>query len=91
MAGGNLVLFFLAVAVAQHGGWKPTWRDAAFVAVVLALVAVRFVDIRLYEGQNAEGQHATIVDWRGYTVRLVAIAAGIWVLAHLVGVLGLLG
>ena len=91
MAGGNLVLFFLAVAVAQHGGWKPTWRDAAFVAVVLALVAARFVDIRLYEGQNAEGQRATMVDWRRYVMTLVGAAAGLWLLAHLVGALGLLG
>jgi len=88
MAGGYLVLFFLAIAITQSGGWQPTWRDAAFVAVALALIAVRFVDIRLFEGRDTEGKQATMLDWRRYAVRLVAVAAGLLLLAHLVGALG---
>jgi hypothetical protein len=88
MAGGNLALFFLAIAIAQSDGWQPTWRDAAFVAVAVALIAVRYVDIRLFEGRDTEGKQATMVDWRRYTVRLIAVAAGLLLLAHLVGALG---
>ena len=91
MAGGNLVLFFLAVAIAQRGSWHRGLLDAAIAAVTLALVAVRLVDIRLFEGQNAEGERATMVDWRRYVMTLVGAAAGLWLLAHLVGGLGLLG
>jgi len=88
MAGGILVLFFLAIAIAQSDGWQPTWRDAAFVAVALALIAVRFMDIRLFEGKDADGKPATMVDWRRYAVRVIAAAAGLWLLAHLVAALG---
>ena len=88
MAGGYLVLFFLAIAITQSGGWQPTWRDAAFVAVAVALIAVRYVDIRLFEGRDTEGKQATMVDWRRYAVLLVAMAAGLLLLAHLVGALG---
>jgi hypothetical protein len=84
MAGGNLALFFLAIAIAQSDGWQPTWRDAAFVAVAVALIAVRYVDICLFEGRDTEGKQATMVDWRRYTVRLIAVAAGLLLLAHLV-------
>jgi hypothetical protein len=85
MALGNLVLFFLAIFIAQSDGWQPTWRDAAFVAVTLAMIAVRFVNIRLFEGKDAEGKQATMVDWRRYAVRLIAVAAGLLLLAHLAG------
>jgi len=88
MAVGNIVLFFLAIFIAQSGGWQPTWRDAAFVAVVLALIAVRYVDIRLFEGKDAEGKQATMIDWRRYAVLLIAVAVGLLLLAHLVGALG---
>jgi hypothetical protein len=88
MAGGNLVLFFLAIAIAQGDGWLPSWRDAAFAAVALAMIAVRLVDIRLFEGKDAEGKQATMVDWRRYAVRLIAAAVGLLLLAHLVGALG---
>jgi hypothetical protein len=89
MFGGNMVLFFLAIAIAQSDGWQPTWRDAAFVAVVVALIAVRFVDIRLFEGKDTEGkEQATMIHWRRYAVLLIAVAAGLLLLAHLVGALG---
>jgi len=88
MAVGNIVLFFLAIFIAQSGGWQPTWRDGAFVAVVLALIAVRYVDIRLFEGKDAEGKQATMIDWRRYSVLLIAVAVGLLLLAHLVGALG---
>jgi hypothetical protein len=91
MAGGNLVLFFLAVAIAQRGSWRPDLLDAAFAAVTLGLVAVRFADIRLFEGQNTEGERATLVDWRRYVMTLAGAAAVLWLLAHVVGALGLLG
>jgi hypothetical protein len=88
MGVGNLVLFFLAISVAQSDGWQPTWRDAAFVAAALALIAVRFVDIRLFDGKDTEGKQATMVDWRRYALLVVAAAAGLLLLAHLIGALG---
>jgi hypothetical protein len=88
MAVGNIGLFFLAIFIAQSDGWQPTWRDAAFVAVTLAMIAVRYVDIRLFEGKDADGKQATTADWRRYVLRLIAVAVGLLLLAHLVGALG---
>jgi hypothetical protein len=91
MAGGNLALFFVAIAIAQSDGWQPTWRDAAFVAVALALIAVRLVDIRMFEGRDTEGKPATMANWRRYAVRLIAVAVSLLLPAHLVGALGFMG
>jgi hypothetical protein len=87
---GNGALVIVALMIAEGAWWPPTWRDAAYWAVVAALAVVRLVDIRWLDGRTAEGGPATAADLRRYVVGLLAVAAGLWVLAHLAAKLGLM-
>ena len=85
---GNGALIIVALMIAEGAWWPPTWRDAAYWAVVAALAAVRFADIRWLDGRTAEGAPATAADLGRYVVGLVAVAGGLWVLAHLAARIG---
>ena len=80
---GNAALAFLALGIVDQDWWPPTWRDAAYWAVVASLAVVRFVDIRLLGGRTGEGEPASEAHLRRYLVLLVAVAAVLWALAHL--------
>jgi hypothetical protein len=83
IAVGNIAIFILAMAIAEQKWWPPTWRDAAYWAIVASLAVVRVVDIRLLGGRTGEDAPATEADLRRYLVVLVVAAAGVWMLAHL--------
>jgi len=83
MVVGNMALAFLAMGIFEQNWWPPTWRDAAYWAIVASLAVVRLVDIRLLGGRTGEDAPATEADLRRYLVVLVVAAAGVWMLAHL--------
>jgi len=79
---GNIVLFFLAVSIAQYEAFKFSIRDGAFWALILVLIAIRFVDISYLAGETADGDPATRSDWKRYVAVLLGIAAALWLAAH---------
>ncbi len=81
MAIGNVALFVCAALIAK--GTAPGVMDIAFFAVVVGLIAVRYVDITKFDGQTSEGKPATLSHWRRYAVMLAALSAGVWALARL--------
>jgi hypothetical protein len=87
---GNAVLFFTGVFVLQQRG-RFGVADAVYGACVPALLAVRYVDIRFFDGKTADYEPATMAHWRGYAWRLLLAALVLWGVAHGVGYAGLLG
>jgi hypothetical protein len=80
---GNLVLAAAAILIMQRGGYS--WRDVLFWGTAFGLVAVRGVDITVFGGTTADYRPATSRDLRRYAVRILALAAVVWVVSHLVG------
>jgi hypothetical protein len=90
MGGLPAVLFFSALFLADGrtiAGIPPTLILAATVTLA---VEVRWVDVVVAKGQTAEGQPATLRDWRRYAVILTATAAGLWLLAVVAARLGVM-
>jgi hypothetical protein len=48
----------------------------------LAMIIVRFLDIKFLNGQTTTGERAYIKHWRRYAIMLVLISAVIWAAAH---------
>jgi hypothetical protein len=82
MALGNVAMLAFAKAIHDHRGSFLSWADAALGAVIAAMLALRYVDIRYFDGCTAFGKAATMVHWRRYAVILIAVAAALWALAH---------
>ena len=82
MAFGNVAMLAFAITIRHHRGSFLSWADAAFVALIPAILALRYVDIRYFDGRTGSGKAATMVHWRRYAVILTAVAATLWALAH---------
>jgi hypothetical protein len=83
---GNAALFFFAVFIAMR--MAPVVMDLAFLALVIGLLVVRYVDITKFKGETSEGQPATLEDWRRYAVWLAVGSAALWALARFVAFRG---
>jgi len=82
--GGNVIVGYFAVAIAQHPyAWSS--RDLAYWVAVASLVTVRYIDVALLDGTTADGDRATLSDWRRYSTFLLLICGSGWVGAHAVG------
>ncbi len=88
MAAGNMALFFLAISMCQNEALKFSASDGAFWAVVVLLIAIRFVDIAYLHGETADGDPATRSDWKRYVAVLLGTASIVWVAAHGVAATG---
>lgn len=80
MFGGLIGLIFLSFSI--YNSHSFSIRDLAFGLLVLCLVLVRYVDIRYLQGQTAEGNPATMADWRRYCVGLLSGALAAWLILH---------
>lgn len=83
MAFGNLALLMLALLIFQRKGFSAL--DAAYWAVVAALGGARYADIARFDGLTASGEPATMRHFRRYVLGLFAVATGLWVCMHLLG------
>lgn len=80
MMAGNAALAVIAVLILQAG--SPSALDVFFWGVVVALLAVRYVDVTRLGGLTADGEPASIGHWRRYALYLVGATAALWTLAH---------
>ncbi len=79
---GNLLLFFLLVSIPMKRPAFPSAVDAACMATVVLLIAIRYVDIRYFSGLTGDGKPATMTHWRRYALVIGAGGTGAWILAR---------
>lgn len=77
---GNLILCITGLKISQTA--SSGFLDILYWTTAAAMIAARFVDIRFYAGQTAEGGPATLGDWRRYSLGLGGIALGFWLIMH---------
>ena len=84
MAGGFISLLAAVVAAVNHSETSrlPTiifWSNS------LGLVIARYLDIRYFNGLTADGESATLKDWKRYSLWVVAASIAVWLAAQFVG------
>jgi hypothetical protein len=75
---GNFILLISAANILMGEGKTSYVSDLIFWTGVIALVTVRFLDIKFLDGQTATGTPATLKHWLRYTIGLVVFSAVIW-------------
>ena len=60
---GNLALVFSLLFMLKngHSGWAVV--DSVYVAVMVFILVVRYLDIAFYHGASLQGQPATLAAW----------------------------
>ena len=81
IAGGNFVLLILLAFIVQKRTFSSL--DVAFWIVVVALLFIRFADIKWLHGTGTESQPATMSDFGRYAALLLILAGGAWAVVHI--------
>jgi len=85
---GNVFLGLTAYAIALDHASLVSWKDVFFWLLVVALIAIRFVDGRYLKGVTTDGERATTDHWRRYSLQLIVIAFGLWLGVHVFAYFG---
>jgi len=88
MAVANMAIFFAAMNVMQAPAMSVSWGDWAIIAAVLLSVVARYLDIRFFAGETADGDPATMTDWRRHIVLIVVVGAAALAVAHAIAAAG---
>jgi len=81
---GNLILMISAIVILQYQDKGLHAADVVFWTTVMALVLVRYLDVKLWNGDTWTGKPASIANWRRYSLLLTGCAAVVWTLCHLI-------
>ena len=84
---GNAILFISIIFIFQQEGRVFHAADAVFWITVVALVFIRYLDIKFCGGVTVTNLPATMSHWNKYAVLLVICSTAIWALAHAVNYL----
>ena len=73
---GGALLCGAYLATTRRG--EAGFFDLLFWLLILSTLAVRYLDIRFFQGATSAGEPATMKHWRRYSVVLLVLAAGGW-------------
>jgi hypothetical protein len=82
MVFGNFILVISAISILAGKGTTSYVSDVVFWCDVVALVIVRFLDIKFLDGLTTTGKPATLAHWRKYAIMLIICSGLIWAAAH---------
>jgi hypothetical protein len=75
---GNVALAITFAMLLYKYQKFPSLVDAACLLLVSSLVCARYIDIRYYVGETADGKPATMVVWKRYSLLLVIGSVCVW-------------
>ena len=81
MFGGNGLLAYLIFYVTHNPSRSAVITGFVYAGTVIAMIVVRYVDIRFLNGETAAGEPATIAHWRKYSTVLIVVALVLWIAA----------
>ena len=79
---GQGALAILAFTLLRQSPWSFSVRDVAFWLIVGLVIAARYVDVTRFDGRTANGEPATLRDFRRHTIGLVLVCGAVWTFAH---------
>jgi hypothetical protein len=79
---GHSAIIFSAMYIAS--GKSPIITNTVFFLLVMSLILIRFIDIKIYKGQTAEGEPATMKHWQRFTAIVLGYSSAIWLLVFLI-------
>jgi hypothetical protein len=82
MALGNFALMICAANILMSESSSTRISDVIFWSAAIAMIIVRFLDIKFFNGQTATGEPATLAHWRKYSILLAVVSTVIWAAAH---------
>jgi hypothetical protein len=81
---GPLCLVLFTFSILQlRSGWL-TWADVGYLAVLGAMLLVRWLEFRNGDPRTVDGKPATWGDLRRYVQTALPLGLGVWILANVI-------
>lgn len=76
----------VVVAAAYYiaSGKTAILTNTIFFLLVVSIIAARYIDIKFYRGQTAEGEPATMKHWKKFTFIVLGYSTALWILVYFV-------
>lgn len=82
MVGTTLTMLITGFVILSTPTWTFGVSDAVYWGGALGAVALRYLDIKRYDGETSNGEPATMAHFARYTVALVGSAVAFWTIAQ---------
>jgi len=79
---GHGALYLALGTIAATRAPLPSYLDGIAGASIVLILGLRYLDITRFAGSTAQGEPATLADWRRHAVWLIGVTIPIWLLAH---------
>ncbi len=73
---------FLSLKFISDAKGAYTFFDLIFLFFLFSLLAVRYADIRWFEGETVNCEKATIKDFYSYSIKIIGVFVSAWLLIH---------
>lgn len=85
MAIGNIALILVAIGILRKPAWTFSWLDAAFWAVVLGVLGVRYLEVTRLGGLDVDGKPVTRRTLMRYAIGVGSTGAVLWCAVQSIG------
>lgn len=82
MVFGPVGALFSAASLWKQPPWTFSILDGVFWGLILLSVFAKLVHVRKFHGMNTENKPSTMADFWGYSIKLLVLAGGIWVVVQ---------
>lgn len=79
---GNVCLFFIIIGIWEKHIASFTMLDVYYGAIVFTSLIIRYIDIVHFNGTTADGEPATLKEWKQYSISFLLIASAILCVTH---------
>lgn len=82
MMAGPLMVLIATFSILSKPSWTFGGHDGLLLLGVSLATVCRYLDIKRYNGQTANGETATMTNFTRYAISLSVIAAALWAAAQ---------
>jgi hypothetical protein len=81
LVGGYGILFMLGLGIFTDHFFSIMISTILYWMTFVAIITGRFIDVRFLNGKTDQGEPATLLHWRNYSLKVFAVAALLWLIA----------
>ena len=76
---GYFVLFIILILIIAGTQEARSVLNFVYCAVVAGIILIRYIDIKVFYGDTADNEPATLKEWLRYSVGLILMAGFFWI------------
>jgi hypothetical protein len=81
---GHIAVIMAAVGICANQLQSSILINSLYFLAAICLPVSRYIEIKKYHGETAEGEPATMAHWKRFTIMVAAYSIALWVVVQVV-------